>query len=165
MILEIAIKYWLTAAFGLIAAGLAFLAKHYHSLLKEAKQTAKEKEFQDFEKDLKVYIDNKFTDIENSHNKLYKAVLDVHQKQFQRDCYTYLNQKHIITLEEFDGLYRNYEIYKSLGGNGVGSMLFQKVEEKYSTQLMSKEIFGANGPIWAYQNVAQARPQQEQPKG
>jgi len=28
-----------------------------------------------------------------------------------------------------------------LGGNGIGSMLFQKVEEKYSMQLVSNEIF------------------------
>lgn len=141
MIVEIAVKYWLTALFALIAGGLGFVAKHYYNLWKKDKQAAKEKEFKDFENNLKSYVDDKINDMKKSHNNLFKAVLDVQQKQFQKDCYSFLNQKHKITIEEFNNLYRNYEIYRSLGGNGIGSMLFEKVEEKYSMQLVSNEIF------------------------
>ena len=141
--IEFILKYWLTALFGLIAAGLGALAKHYYNLLKKDKKYAKEKETKNFELMLKRYVDSKFKDTEESHKKLYKAVLDVQSKQFQRDCYTYLKTERDITLEEFDNLYRNYEIYKSLGGNGIGTMLFEKVEEKYTNQLFTEQILDA----------------------
>ena len=33
-----------------------------------------------------------------------------------------------------------YDIYKSLGGNGFGSALFELVQEKYSNQMMQKDL-------------------------
>lgn len=137
------IKYWVTTIFGLIAAGFGILAKHYHKLLKKEKEDIKQEEYNNIKQEIKQYVDTTFQDTQLSHNKLYKAVLDVQAKQFQRDCYAYLKMSRDITLEEFDSLYRNYEIYKSLGGNGIGTMLFEKVEEKYSTQLLSEKIMDA----------------------
>ena len=136
-------KYWLTIVFGLIAAWLGKKAKHYKELLDKEKETQKQAEFSKVIADIKDYVDEKFQKIEDQHEKLYKAVFDVQQKQFQRDCYEYLQSDRGISLEEFKNLYTDYNIYTSLGGNGIGSMLFEKVEEKYSTQLMTEKILDA----------------------
>ena len=150
---EFIIKYWLTALFGLIATGLGVLAKKYHKLWKQAKDVEKQKTYESLMNDVKTYVNDVIKETEESHTKLYKAVLDVHQKQFQRDCYYYLKIPRDITLEEFESIYRNYEIYTSLGGNGIGTMLFEQVKEKYSTQLISQKIMDA-----ASQRVVQTQP-------
>ena len=141
--IEFIAKYWLTILFGLIAAWLGQKVKHYQQLLIKEKNDKKQEEFNDIIEDVKKYVDKKFDSIKESHAKLYKAVLDVQQKQFQRDCYEYLNLDREISLEEFKNLYTDYHIYTSLGGNGIGSMLFDKVEEKYSNQLFSEKILEA----------------------
>ena len=139
-IIEFVLKYWLTALFGIIATWLGILVKHYRKLLKMEKENTKQQEYKDLKQQMIDYVDNTFKETVDEHKKLYQAVLDVQSKQFQRDCYTYLKSSRNITLEEYDSLYRNYEIYKSLGGNGMGTMLFEKVEEKYSTQLLSEKL-------------------------
>ena len=136
-------KYWLTIVFGLIAAWLGKKAKHYKELLDKEKENQKQAEFSKVITDTKDYVNEKFQKVEDSHEKLYKAVFDVQQKQFQRDCYEYLKMDREISLEEFKNLYTDYNIYTSLGGNGIGSMLFEKVEEKYSNQLFSEKILEA----------------------
>ena len=138
--LEFVAKYWLTFLFGLIAAGLGIVVKHYKALIKKEKEVQKQEEFNNIIKDVKEYTDTSFKETQESHNRLYNAVLDVQSKQFQRDCYECIKSKREITLEEFDSLYRNYEIYKSLGGNGIGTMLFDKVEEKYNNQLLGEQL-------------------------
>ena len=140
---EFLAKYWLTIVFGLIAAWLGRKLNHYKQLLDKEKEDQKKKESDNIVADIKKYIDKTFKETEESHKKLYKAVLDVQQKQFQRDCQEYLSLDRELSLEEFKNLYTDYGIYTSLGGNGIGSMLFQKVEEKYSNQLLSEKILEA----------------------
>lgn len=140
---EFCARYWLTALFGLIALWLGKKAKHYKELLDKEKESQKKEEFNKVISDTKQYVDEKLKTIEDSHSKLYKATLDVQQKQFQRDCYEYLNLEREISLEEFKNLCTDHDIYTSLGGNGIGSMLFEKVEEKYSNQLFSEKILEA----------------------
>ena len=141
--IEFLAKYWLTILFGLIAAWLGKKLNHYKQLLNKEKEDQKKKESDDLVADIKKYVDETFKGTEESHKKLYKAVLDVQQKQFQRDCYEYLNLDREISLEEFKNLYTDYNIYTSLGGNGIGSMLFEKVEEKYTNQIFSEKILEA----------------------
>ena len=141
--IEFLAKYWLTILFGLIAAWLGKKLNHYKQLLDKEKEDQKKKESDNLIADVKKYVDETFKETEESHKKLYKAVLDVQQKQFQRDCQEYLNLDRELSLEEFKNLYTDYDIYTSLGGNGIGSMLFEKVEEKYSNQLFSEKILEA----------------------
>lgn len=133
---ELFAKYWLTAVFGIIATWLGKKVMHYRALQREEKERQEKEAFNNM-------INERFKETEESHKKLYKAVLDVQQKQFQRDCYEYINLEREISLEEFKNLYTDYNIYTSLGGNGIGSMLFEKVEEKYSNQLFSEKILEA----------------------
>ena len=141
--IEFLAKYWLTIVFGLIAAWLGKELNHYKQLLKKEKEDQKQKEIDNLIADIKKYVDETFQETEASHKKLYKAVLDVQQKQFLHDCYEFLNLNREISLEEYKNLYTDYNIYTSLGGNGIGTMLFEKVEEKYSNQLFSEKILEA----------------------
>lgn len=158
--IEFIARYWLTILFGLIAAWLGRKVNHYQQLLIKEKDDKKQEEFNNIIEDVKKYADEKFGNIETSHEKLYKAVLDVQQKQFQRDCYEYLKLDREISLEEFKNLYTDYHIYTSLGGNGIGSMLFEKVEEKYSNQLFSEKILEA--AVEKAQEINAANAQQQQ---
>lgn len=141
--IEFIAKYWLTIILGAVVAWLGRKLNHYKQLIDKEKEDQKQKEFDDLIADIKKYVDETFKETQASHKKLYKAVLDVQQKQFQRDCYEFLNLDREISLEEFKNIYTDYNIYTSLGGNGIGSMLFQKVEEKYSNQLFSEKILEA----------------------
>ena len=137
--IEFIAKYWLTLILGVIVAWLGKKLNHYKQLMDKEKEDQKQQEFDNLIADVKKYVDETFKETQASHKKLYKAVLDVQQKQFQRDCYEFLNLDREISLEEFKNIYTDYNIYTSLGGNGIGSMLFQKVEEKYSNQLFSEK--------------------------
>ena len=141
--IEFIAKYWLTLILGVIVAWLGKKLNHYKQLMDKEKEDQKQQEFDNLIADVKKYVDETFKETQASHKKLYKAVLDVQQKQFQRDCYEFLNLDREISLEEFKNIYTDYNIYTSLGGNGIGSMLFQKVEEKYSNQLFSEKILEA----------------------
>ena len=142
-IIEFLAKYWLTLVLGALVAWLGKKLNHYKQLIDKEKEDQKQEEFNKLIADVKNYVDETFKETQESHKKLYKAVLDVQQKQFQRDCYEYLNLNRKLSLEEFKNLYTDYTIYTSLGGNGIGSMLFEKVEEKYNNQLFNTDILEA----------------------
>lgn len=75
--LEFVAKYWLTFLFGLIAAGLGIVVKHYKVLIKKEREDQKQEEFNNIIKDVKEYTDTSFKETQESHNRLYNAVLDV----------------------------------------------------------------------------------------
>ena len=70
---ELVAKYWLTVVFGLIAAWLGKKVAHYQSLLKEEKERKEKEAFNNM-------INDRFKETEESHKKLYKAVVDVLKK-------------------------------------------------------------------------------------
>lgn len=125
--IDFIIKYWLEVLFGIIIGVLSYFVKRYYQLWK------KEKEFID-----KNRIDEGIKELKTSIDTLGKAVLEVQKKQFKIDCKFYLEDKHEISFEQFQNLQDEYEIYKSLGGNGPGHTLFELVQEKYSAQMMQK---------------------------
>ena len=142
-IVEFLTKYWLTLVLGGIVAWLGKKLSHYKQLIDKEKEDQKKQELDEIVTNMKKYVDDKFEKTETSHEKLYKAVLDVQQKQFLHDCYEFLNLNREISLEEYKNLYTDYNIYTSLGGNGIGTMLFQKVEEKYNNQLFNTDMLEA----------------------
>ena len=125
--IDFIIKYWLEVLFGIIIGILSYFVKRYYQLWK------KEKEFID-----KTRINEGIKELKTSIDTLEKAVLEVQKKQFKIDCKFYLEDKHEISFEQFQNLQDEYEIYKSLGGNGPGHTLFELVQEKYSAQMMQK---------------------------
>lgn len=149
-------KYWLQTLFGIVVGVFSYFIKHYRSLWKESQENQKNKFWDEVKLELKA--DNKallqeketlltledkkleeaVDKVTESNNALLKAVLGVQRKQFVTDCRFLLEKKNEITFEEFEDLQEEYEIYKSLGGNGPGHNLFDLVKEKYSAQIISK---------------------------
>lgn len=135
------IWYWLTFIFGVIAAGLTYLVTQYYKMWKELKDNAFQKSLDDLRVEMQQYTKDAIKETEESHNKLYKAVLDMYSRQFMSECDRYLSSPYPISNDEYFNLYRNYEVYKSLGGNGLGKKKFEKVEERVSdSQLFANAV-------------------------
>ena len=125
--LDFIFKYWLEVLFGIIIGILSFFLKRYYQLWKKEKENIE-----------KAKIEESIKEIKDSNAALAKAVLEVQKKQFKTDCKYYLEDKHEISFEQFQNLQDDYEIYKSLGGNGPGHTLFELVKDKYSMQMIQK---------------------------
>lgn len=65
-------------------------------------------------------------------NVLKGGILSIQGRGFKHDCRKLLEDGHIITLNEFEALGAEHNIYKSLGGNSHGDALFDLVKVKYS---------------------------------
>lgn len=137
--IEFIVKYWLEVVFGLAVAVLTYFVKHYHSLWVEAKDNKQKELLDQVKEDLKGYFQETIAKIDSSNRALLKAVFEVQQKQFKSDCKYLLEDTNNITFEQFENLHDEYNIYKSLGGNGSGSTLFDLVQEKYSSQMMQMD--------------------------
>ncbi len=151
--IDFIIKYWLEFFFGLIIACLSFCVKHYYQLWKKEQETQKNEFWDSTKEELKAYnkelleqkeallssedakLQEAIKIVKQSNEILLKAVLEVQKKQFKTDCKYFLEEKNTISFEQFENLQDEYEIYKSLGGNGPGHTLFDLVQEKYSFQI------------------------------
>ncbi len=150
-------KYWLQTLFGIVVGVFTYFIKHYRTLWKESQENQKNKFWDEVKVELKA--DNKallqekealltledkkleeaVKKVTESNESLLKAVLGVQRKQFITDCRLLLEKKNEITFEEFEDLQGEYEIYKSLGGNGPGHNLFELVKDKYGAQVINKK--------------------------
>lgn len=137
--LDFIIKYWLEVLFGLIVAGLAYFARHYYNLWKESQNAQKEKMQEEILQKIQEDYEKDMNEMRATIDQLGKVVLAVQGKQFKNDCKILLATDTNINYETFDNLHMEYEIYKSLGGNGLGEKLFDLVQEKYSNQLTGKD--------------------------
>lgn len=63
------------------------------------------------------------------------GILSIQGRDFKADCRMLLQPDHVITLNEYEGIMEEHEVYKSLGGNHEGDALFHMVEQKYGEQL------------------------------
>ena len=136
---EFIAKYWLEVFFGLIVGVLTYFIKHYRKLWEAAENNKQEKILQDVKDELKSYYQDMIKEVKASNSALLHAVFEVQQKQFRVDCQRLLETTNSITFEQFEDLHNEFEIYKSLGGNGTGTTLFDLVREKYSAQMMQKD--------------------------
>ena len=85
------------------------------------------------EEDNKIYqsVDN----LRGDMNVLKGGILSIQGRGFKHDCRQLLEDGHVITLNEFEALDAEHNIYKSLGGNSHGDALFDLVKIKYSAQV------------------------------
>ncbi len=156
--IEFITKYWLEVIFGIIVSILSFAVKHYYSLWKEPQETKKNEFWTQVKTELKeenktmlaqqatllnsedAKLQEAIMKVHESNENLLKAVLEVQQKQFKNDCKFFLESTETITFEQFENLYNEYKIYQSLGGDESGAVLFELVQEKYSSQMMQKDL-------------------------
>ena len=159
--LQFIAQYWLEALFTLALGILGYLAKKFYSLWQYEQQTRKTNAEEALKNELKTYneslmqeqktlLDNEnlklqetIEEVKAANKKLLSAVLEVQRKQFKNDCYRLLEDDVVISIDQFENLYNEYEIYKSLGGNGYGSTLFDLVEEKYRNQAFTTDTANA----------------------
>lgn len=150
-------KYWLEVFFSLIIGILSGFVKHYYQLWKKEQESQKNEFWTNTKEELKQYnrelleqkqnllsledakLQEAIKIVKDSNENLLKAVLEVQKKQFKMDCKYFLEEASSISFEEFENLQDEYEIYKSLGGNGPGHTLFELVQEKYSSQTVIKD--------------------------
>lgn len=150
--IEFIIRYWIQILFGLIVSGLGILFKTIYNTWKKGNelQKAEEKEaliesvktlLDDFrEKDAQINkqiddINKQVDDIKDKVNLVVSGVLSIQGEQFKSHCSSLLEPSHIITLEEFESIELEHQVYNSLGGNHIGDYLFSLVLEKYKNSL------------------------------
>lgn len=66
------------------------------------------------------------------------GILSIQRKNFKQECRELLREGRDITLDEFEALQEEHNIYHSLGGNHDGDTLFEMVKEKAANQLADK---------------------------
>ena len=143
-------KYWVECAFGLLVAGVGWFVKRYFTL--EAMRRQQEQD--EFYNKIKSEIDkerknSKEDDIALQEDmnalstlltSLTKGLLSVQGRQFKADCKKLLDEKHVITFDEYQQINEDHEAYHGLGGNHNGDALFELVRKKAEKELDVTDI-------------------------
>lgn len=152
--IEIITNYWVQWLCGIVSLAIAFGAKHYVKLQRDAwtreqkdKENRVRQELTDkFEEELKDVI--KKSDIADSRmnaeiealseqlNNMSTGLLSIQGKQFRENCLRLLDLEHQITVLEYEEFEEDYTAYKALGGNHRGDALHDRVVEKFNASLI-----------------------------
>ena len=106
--------------------------KFKEEIKKEVKDSIKEEFQEEFEKNevRDSQIATTLQDITNAIKTITQGLLSVQRRSFKEDCEHLLYPEHVITLDEFQQITNDHDIYNALGGNHTGDQLFKLVEEK-----------------------------------
>lgn len=138
------LKYWLEVLLSGIAAGGAYFIKRYIALTNEDRAKDR-KEFQnqihddmtktvekvltvskEDDKVLQEEIDTLTTEVDS----LRLGILSLQGRNFKDECRNLLQEGHVITIDEFEQLEEEHDVYNQLGGNHKGDQLFTLVAAK-----------------------------------
>lgn len=158
--IEFILEYWLEGLFSAIVFVLSFFCKRFYSLYKKEQKREKEVEQEHLSKEFRTYADeehkkildiihenvvaSKKADVEikkelavmNEGLELLKmGLLGIQGPGFKAKCKYLLGADHVITLEEWEEINNDHDIYNSLGGNHNGDRLYNDVSYKYHSQL------------------------------
>ena len=146
---DIFVKYWLQWILGVVAAGIALWAKRYIKLEKSTIQEKQKQRMQELRTEVKDEITKELNEqveklteedvkihqeIEIVSNKVEivgSGVLAIQGQVFKDECRRLLAEGHQITLDEFEQLQADHEVYNSLDGNNKGDELFEAAKAKY----------------------------------
>lgn len=67
---------------------------------------------------------------------LKEGLLSIQGNNFKKSCHECLEDKHVLTLTEYENLIADHKAYNGLGGNHEGDALWALIEEK------AKSTFG-----------------------
>lgn len=81
------------------------------------------------EEDKKIY--QEIGKISGQVEVVGSGVLAIQGRTFKEECRNLLKDDHRITLDEFEAIQADHEIYNNLGGNHKGDELFEAVKAKY----------------------------------
>lgn len=133
--LEFIIQYWLNFLLTAIAGGLGFICRRIWKMYqneKDQQETEKDKQLRE---DLKETIHSGDKELQDQIDILKKGILSIQGSIFKQECRALLREDHEITLEEFEQLQEDHNIYNSLGGNHDGDALFNMVQGKTTINL------------------------------
>ena len=146
---DIFVNYWLQWILGIIAAGIALWAKRYIKLEKKTIQDKQKERMQELRTEVKDEITKELNEqvekLSNEDAKIYQeieimsekveivgsGVLAIQGQVFKEECRRLLDENHHITLDEFEQLQQDHEVYNNLGGNHKGDELFEAAKTKY----------------------------------
>lgn len=140
--LEFIIKYWVQFLLTSIVGLLGFLCKKFYSLYTKEKDHQKTKEQEEFYQSMEDLVKEITEESRSEDKKLQEqinvmqgGILSIQGKNFKDECRELLRRSTDITLQEFELLQEEYYVYKSLGGNHDGDLLFNMVREKVTSIL------------------------------
>lgn len=151
---SIIVKYWVEFLLGLIVAGGGFFIRRYIKMLKNEQKLKQEELATELKESIKKETDEVIEKVNSQSQQedetlqlqidtiksemgIFKAgILSMQGKQFRDECDRLLEDGHVITLEEWEQLFSDHEVYNSLGGNHNGDMKFKLVEEKFKSALI-----------------------------
>lgn len=151
-------KYWLEVLFGFIVAGIGVFFRYFWKLVKNDRdqhdknlieQIGKKMDNQhkniiemmdqrdeSFKEEDRL-IHQEIDELKDDFKIMKGGILSIQGRDFKADCRVLLQPEHEITLNEYEALIEEHDVYKSLGGNHEGDALFGMVEQKYLKQLES----------------------------
>lgn len=157
---EFIIQYWLQFLLGVIASGLTILCTRlYYLWKKERRAQRREVEgriisavqtlIEDNDKEIMKIIreeekasakadeqlEVQMTQIQKDLSVLTEGMLSIQGRQFKEDCRQLLEEDHVISLEEYENISHEHDVYNQLRGNHEGDNLFGLVKVKYEASL------------------------------
>lgn len=144
-IVEFITKYWLEFLFSLIITGCGIALKKIWSMYKKEKAEAERNRIQaetgkvseQFQKDNEA-VQLQINQMQTEMTALKRGLLSIQGKLFRQECERLLDESHEITLDEYQQLMEDHDIYNSLGGNHNGDNLYSLVEKKVTNLLLVK---------------------------
>lgn len=133
--LEFFIKYWLDFLFSLVIAGLGFACKKIWNLYKSEKTYREEEQKKEMQEESK----NGDQSLQDQIDILKSGILSIQRKIFKQECRELLKEEKEISLEEFEGIQEDHNIYNSLGGNHEGDILYNMVCKKAQNNLANEK--------------------------
>ncbi len=154
------IQYWLQFLLGIVASGLTILCTRlYYLWKKERKAQRREVEgriisavktlIEDNDKEVRKIIreeekasakadeiiEAKMNQIQKDLVILTEGMLSIQGRQFKEDCRKLLQEGHVISLDEYENITHEHDVYNQLQGNHEGDSLFSLVKVKYEANL------------------------------
>lgn len=133
--LEFILQYWLNFLLGAIASGLAFICTKFWKMYQNEKTQKETDHDKKLYNDLKKVVREGDVELQEQIDILKRGILSIQGKSFKHECRELLKEDHEVSLEEFEMLQEDHNIYNSLGGNHDGDTLFKMVENKTSINL------------------------------
>lgn len=143
-------KYWVECAFGLLVAGVGWFVKRYFTLEAMRRQQEQDEFYNkikgEIDKERKsskeddVALQEDMNALSTLLTSLTKGLLSVQGRQFKADCKKLLDEKHVITFDEYQQINEDHEAYHVLGGNHNGDALFELVRKKAEKELDVTDI-------------------------
>lgn len=80
-------------------------------------------------------LKKEIAEFKKSFDVTKKGILSVQGRSFKADCRKLLEPNHVISLNEFETITMDHNVYNSLGGNHEGDGLYDLVQTKYNNGL------------------------------